>query len=243
MCDVQSPYKETMSYFGGLGAGKGWNTFNFILVPAEFESLFTDLQFYFIVHNRRVEINYEYSDHGFIFKAYQLFFEQTLIGQNELDRREKWEIEQDIRISITDDLKKIEFENIVDKKGFISEEFKLVRPTEPVINITPFYLTLTKDEKLSVAYSNEEGVIGLQLTYPKFISWKTDNFNSVQETGAFGTSRLFDNLVDRIKNITHKAKMASLSKTYKPNFWISKQAVTLMNENRYFKLNHLTLRT
>ena len=230
-----------MSYFGGLGAGKGWNTFNFILTPVEFEFLFQDLQFYFVIDNRRVDIAYQQTEKNFIFNAYKLFFEQTLIGQNELEKAEKWEIEQNIRISIIDDLKKIEFENIVDKKGVVSQEFKLVRPTAPVINISPFYLTLTKDEKLSVAYMNEAGIIGLQLTYPKVVSWQKDHFNAVHETATFNSSRLFDILVNRIKNVTHKAKVNSISKTFKPNFWISKEASSQLNKNKYLTLNNLTI--
>ncbi|RYG08862.1 MAG: hypothetical protein EOO07_24880 [Chitinophagaceae bacterium] len=230
-----------MGYFGGLGAGKGWNTFNFILTPAEFELLFEDLQFNFVIDNQRVEIGYRQTNRDNIFNAYKRFFEETLIGEKERSKKEKWDIERLIRISIIDDLKKIEFDDIVDKKGGVSKEFKLVRPTEPVINISPFYITLTGTEKLSIAYMNDDGIIGLQLNYPKAVSWKVDNFSTVQDTKAFATSSLFDVLVKRIKNVSHKATVSSSEKTFKPNFWISKNAASLINSNRYLLSKNLTM--
>lgn len=231
-----------MNYFGGFGVGKGWKKHNFILTPIEFELLFTDLQFYFVITNSSVPIDYKYSNNDSIFKAYALFFEQVLIGQQEITREEKLGIEQNIRISVIDEFKKIDFESIVNKKGVvISQEYKLVKPREPVINISPFYLTVTEDEKLNVTFMNEEGIIGLELTYPKFVSWERDDFNSIQETSNYTSSGLFDILVERIKNIAHKAKVISDSKIYKPNFWISNAAAVLINKNRFLTLNNLRI--
>ena len=230
-----------MSYFGGLGAGKGWNTFSFILTPSEFEILFKDLQFNFVINNQRVEIDYQQTEKDVVFNAYEKFFEQVLTGQKKLSEKAKWEIESLIRISIIDDLKKIEFDDIVDKKGLVSKDFKLVRPTEPVINISPFYITLTGSEKLSIAFFNTDGVIGLQLTYPKVVSWKKDNFESVQETKSFQASQLFEVLVKRIKSVSHKAKVSYNSTDFKPNFWISNEAATVINKNPYLISKQLTI--
>lgn len=230
-----------MSYFGGLGAGKGWNTFNFILTPPEFKLLFKDLQFSFVIDNKRVEIDYQQTERDVVFNAYEQFFEQVLIGQKELSEKAKWEIESLIRISIIDDLKKIEFADIVDKKGLVSKDFKLVRPTEPVINISPFYITLTGSEKLSIAFFNTDGIIGLQFNYPKVVSWKKDNFDTVQETKSFPANQLFEVLVKRVKSISHKAKVSSSSTDYKPNFWISNEATAVINKNKYLISRQLTI--
>ncbi|RZL18281.1 MAG: hypothetical protein EOO96_27780 [Pedobacter sp.] len=91
--NITLPLKKNMSYFGGLGAGKGWNTFNFILTPAEFELLFEDLQFNFVIDNQRVEIGYRQTDRDYIFGAYKRFFEEMLIGEKERSKKEKWDIE------------------------------------------------------------------------------------------------------------------------------------------------------
>jgi hypothetical protein len=230
-----------MGYFGGLGAGKGWNKFNFILTPKEFESIFKDLKFYFIITNTSVAIDYKKTDTSYIFDGYSDFFNEILIGTKELDRKEHWFYESKIRISITDDIDKIDFENIINKEE-VSKDFKLVRPTEPVINISPFCLYFLKDkESLSVAYRNTEGTIGLELTYPKFVSFLTGGDNSIIDAHAFNTYNLFNDLVKNIKALSNKAKVQSQTKLYRPNFWISPEAKKAINENRYLKSNSLTI--
>jgi hypothetical protein len=146
-----------------------------------------------------------------------------------------------MRISITDDIDKIDFENIINKEE-VSKEFKLVRPTEPVINISPFYLYFFKDkESLSVAFMNTEGTIGLELTYPKFVSFLIDGDNSIIDAHAFNNYNLFNDLIKNIKALSDKAKVQSQTKLYRPNFWISPEAKKVINENRYLKSNSLII--
>lgn len=231
-----------MSYFGGLGTGKGWHTFNFIITPKEFESIFDELKFEFVITNSRVEIDYKKTEKQFIFTNYEDFFNARLITENEVDKKEQLCFESKIRISITDDLSKIHFIDMRDRKGEISNDFKLVRPTEPVINISPFFLTYSKTiESLSVAYSNPEGTIGLELTYPKFVSFENDGFKNLYDTHTFTTCNLFNNLINNIKVISNKAKVQSNTKLFRPNFWISPEAKKVINQNHYIKTNNLNI--
>lgn len=225
-----------------MGTGKGWNKFNFILTPTEFELIFRDLSFSFVITGARVEIDYQQTYQNIIFDAYKLFFEQVLIGKNTLEKTERWNYEKNIRISIIDDINKIKFKDIINDNREISQEFKLVNPIEPVINISPFYLYFLKNpEKLSIAYLNDEGVIGLQFSYPKFISWETKNFNKIHTTEEFKANMLLNNLIKNIKQISHKAKVISISKVHKPNLWISNEASLLINKNKYLISNELTI--
>lgn len=231
-----------MSYFGGLGAGKGWNTFNFIITPKEFELIFRDLNFNFVITNTRVPVAYKKTDKSLVFDGYHDFFNAIIIGENEYDKKEYWSYEYKIRVSITNDLSKIKFEKIIDKKGIISDEFKTVRPTEPVINISPLYLTFFKEKQsLNLAYLNTEGTIGLALTYPKFVSFAADKFNSAIDAHTFGTYNLYTDLVNNIKAISNKAKVQSNAKLYRPNFWISPEAKKTIHTNRYLKSNELII--
>jgi len=228
-----------MSYFGGLGAGKGWNTFKFILTPAEFESIFKDLNYYFIITNSRVEIDYTKTEKQFVFDSYKDFFNAILIEEKKVEEKEQWSFESKIRISIIDSLSKIDFEDIRDKKGKISNEFKLVRPIEPVINISPLYITSYKNkESLSISVYNTEGTIGLELNYPKFVSFAPD-FETPIETNSFDTYNLFNLLIKNIKSISNKAKVQSDTKLFRPNFWISPDAKKVINQNHYIKTNNL----
>lgn len=231
-----------MGYFGGLGSGKGWSKFNFILTPKEFESIFKDLKFYFVITNTRVPIDYKATDKSYIFDSYNDFFNEIIIREKEFDQKEQWVYESKIRISITDDISKINFKEITNKNGIVSNEFKIVNPTEPVITISPFYLTFYKDkENLSVAYMNTEGTIGLELTYPKFISFADDGFNTTIDAHKFNNYLLFNDLVKNIKALSNKAKVQSSTKMYRPNFWISAEAKKEINKNFYLKTNSLTI--
>lgn len=226
-----------MSYFGGLGAGKGWNTFNFVITPKEFESIFEKQEYSFVITNTRVEIDYKKSDNKSIFNSYEDFYNNILTGNN----KDRWTFESKIRISIIDDISKIQFEDIVSKRGIVSSDFKLVSPTEPVINIRPLYLTYFKiKESVSVAYMNEEGTIGLEFTYPKFVSFRKDNFEII-DAHTFSTYNLFNNLVKNIKAISNKAKLQSSTKLFRPNFWISPEAKKIINQNQYLKSNDLNI--
>ncbi|GAA3777330.1 hypothetical protein [Flavobacterium ginsengiterrae] len=227
-----------MSYFGGLGSGKGWNTFNFILTPKEFNSIFENQKYSFVITNSRVEIDYTETDKEFIFNSYKDFFNEIIIG----DKKDYWIFEEKIRISITDDINKIQFNDIINKKGIVSSDFKLVSPTEPVINIRPLYLTYSKiKESPTIAYRNTEGTIGLELTYPKVVSFRKDDFKTLIDAHTFTTYNLFNNLIKNIKAISNKAKLEKGAKLFRPNFWISAEAKKVINENHYLKSNDLKI--
>jgi len=230
-----------MGYFAGLGSGKGWILFNFILTPDEFKEVFDGLKYSFVTTNSRVESDYIESSEQNYFQAYKHFFEQTLIGQKSLNRQELWNIERPVRKSIIDDIDKISFREVKDDKGK-PMPYKVAEPLEPVINISPFYLQYLKEkELLSVAYYNEKGIIGLQLQYPKYVTWYNTDIPETIETNSFDSFALFETLVERIKRRTKKAKVQSPTKLFKPNFWISENAVLLINENKYLKDNEFEI--
>ena len=203
-----------MSYFAGLGAGKGWHTFHFIVMPDELQNIFSDLDYWFVLANQRVPINYRVEDKTSLFGSYKLYFEKLFSGEPFL--KKDWQIESGIRISITDDSKKIEFQPMLDKEKKKSNEFKLVRPTEPVINVAPFSLYPIESGGLSIAYSESERNIGLELNYPKFISLDSENHSFWHETNEFSTSDLYFDLQKRIKKISRKAKILRDEKLIKP---------------------------
>jgi hypothetical protein len=164
------------------------------------------------------------------------------LEKKNLDRKQHWFYESRIRIAITDDSTKINFKEITNKEGLVSNEFKTVDPTEPVITISPFYLMYFPDkENLSISYMNTEGTIGLELTYPKFVRFLTDGDNAIIDAHTFANYTLFNDLIKNIKVLSAKAKLQSNTKLYRPNFWISSEAKKNINENRYLKSNSLII--
>jgi hypothetical protein len=219
-------------YFAGLGSGRGWIVFNFILTPEELQKVFDGLKYLFVNTNSRVESDYTESSKQNYFQAYKNFFEQILIGQQSLNRQDSWNIERPVHESIIDDISKVFYRELDDKA------YKMVEPLEPLINITPFYLQYLADkDSLSVAYLNEKGIIGLQLQYPKYVTWYDTENPKIIETNSFESFTLFKTLVERIKKQARKAKVQSPTKLFKPNFWISESAVLLINKNKYLQEN------
>jgi len=218
-----------MSYFGGLGAGRGWHTFRFIVLPDELQNIFLDLDYWFVLTNQRVPISYRVEDKNSLFKNYELYFEKIFSGEPFL--KKDWQIESGIRISIIDDSKKIEFEPVFNKLKEKSKEYKLVRPTEPVINVAPFSLYPIESGGLSVAYSESERNVGLELTYPKVISLDSEEHRFLHETKDFSTYHLYFELPNRIKKISKKAIVLRNEKLIRPNFWISPKCVEIFRNN------------
>lgn len=230
---------KALGYFAGLGSGKGWHSFHFILTPEELSEVFKGLDYFFVITGSRVDSDYKETPRQEYFDAYSVFFEEILIGEKAHGKKELWQVERPVRISITDKLANIAFEDIFDAEGNLVP-YKLVIPQEPVINMEPFYLFWSAEqEKLSVAYYNKSGVIGLALTFPKFVSINDAEY---VDTTSYETARLYGILVKRIKGISRKAKVETPVKIFKPNFWIGRKALESINRNQYLRLNHLEIK-
>lgn len=229
-----------MSIYGGLGAGRGWHTFKFVLRPESLERVFQNMTYWFVITNTRVPIDYKIARETSFFDDYATLFGRIVSGKDWI-RKEDWGFESAIRISMTNDLETIKFENIKNRKGEISSEYKSVRPTEPIVNIRPFYLHL-KNGKLSIATSNEEGILGLELSYPKVVSFDSEGHEYLYETNQYSGYELFMELTSRIKDVSHKAKLSGIQKTYRPNFWVDNTIPDEINNNSYLKKNQLILK-
>lgn len=229
------------TYFSGLGSGKGWDRFAFILTPKELEQVFDGLDFSFINTSSGMETAGS-TPVSAIFEAYRIFFEKILTGNELLNQKEMWEIERKVRISIIADIKDVEFEDIPYNEKEQTGGFKMARPQEPVIHLQPLYLYLKQNGQLSISIFNTEGVIGLELTFPKFISWKKDNFSKHVSTEAYKTNALYKVILTQIKNLAHKATVSRNDKQFKPNFWVSGNAAAIINRNKYLVKNSLIIR-
>lgn len=228
-----------MSYFGGLGAGKGWDKFKFVLTPADLRSIFENLNYWFVITNSAVVIDYSITDKDSLFENYKRYYNKIVSGEPRTTKEDS-QIESGIRISITDSPAKISFEEICSKKGTVSKEFKRVVVQEPVVNVTPFYLAY-ENEQLTIQSYNEEGALGLEFNYPKVVSFDFEQHAALHDTTANSNKLLFDNLIARIKERARKAKLVSPAKGFRPNFWISEDSLEEVNRNYYLRRHALKL--
>jgi hypothetical protein len=222
-----------------IGIGRGWNRFKFVLTPNELKDVFQGLEYWFAITNSRVPVEYEVNDKESLFGNYLVLYNKIVSGQPWI-RKEDFRIEMKVSLSITHDPRKITFERIEDKEIEDGHLYKLPFLMEPVIHISPFYLDY-RNQELSDRFFNQEGIIGLELTFPKF-AWFSDGGHKIKhDTATFHGKHLYDELVKRIKKKTKKAKLTDTIKTFKPNFWISESASQDINANWYLRQNNLRL--
>ncbi|ATA89196.1 hypothetical protein CAPN001_13590 [Capnocytophaga stomatis] len=209
--------------------GITWDKFYFVITPDEFQLIFSTKDFYFMKTNCRVPLDYQYDSKESIFSAYQNFWEKIILGKIKLANPEFTDTYLPMYISMVDDYRKVRFEKF-DSKSDGNIDFKRVRSKKAFIGLSPAELSFFNN-KISMAYFNNEGKIGLSLVYPKSI----DGVSTENEP----TAPIYKGMVKSIKNICKKAKISDGKTEYKPNLWISENAKNLINSNIYLTKNNL----
>lgn len=214
-----------------------WHKFKFVLHPSEFEIIFSGLDYFIAITNERVEIDYKIEDKTSIFKEYELYYNKMISGSKR--KKEEWKL--DIYTQITDNPKYIDFEIFEIKENKQLKKFKRVIQNEPVINVSPFSLTVNEiKNQLRVNIFDDTGNsnIGLEFSYPKEI-WQNDK---TVKTENFTTYKLYVELVKRIKKISRKAKAVRNEENSSLDFWISDKSLSGVNNNVGLKENSITLK-
>ncbi len=217
--------------------GLKWLSFNFVLKPGEFESIFKDLQYYFAVTNQRVDVDYQITDKTSVFRSYDLFYNKVISGDEW--SKEDWRL--DINTAITDNPELIKYEAFEREENNEIKTFKRVVQMDPVINISPFTLRVDNKDRLTVAIADHtrNTYVGLQFTYPKeYYSFETDNCYLTENMSTFA---LYRELISRIKKNSKKANAVRNGKSFKPNFWISPNCISEINNNFGLRKNSITL--
>ncbi|MDO5106439.1 hypothetical protein [Capnocytophaga sp.] len=211
---------------------KGWHQFYFVITPAEFELIFSQMNALFVA-NKKVNEPLQSVPKSEVFKKYKTLHHSILYKKCESNLIEGWFSE-----NIIDDLKKIQVAPVVkaDKKRTV---FQSLPPAEPMVGLSPFDLTfLEQKNSLSMAYHNPKGVLGMQLSYPKAVAW---NYTKLEETDSFAMRKIYDTLTAEIKKLCKKAKVQQGDRLFRPNFWISEQAKNQINSNAYLTENNLQI--
>lgn len=214
-----------------------WHKFKFVLHPSEFEIIFSDLDYFIAITNERVEADYKIEDKTSIFKEYELYYNKMISGSKR--KKEEWKL--DIYTQITDNPKYIDFEIFEIKENKQLKKFKRAIQNEPVINVSPFSLTVNEiKNQLRVNIFDDTGNsnIGLEFSYPKEI-WQNDK---TVKTENFTTYKLYVELVKRIKKFSRKAKAVRNEENSSLDFWISDKSLSGVNNNVGLKENSITLK-
>ncbi len=211
--------------------------FNFVIIPEEFEAIFSREDYEFVTNNMRVDMDYISTEKQEIFTAYQQYYEKILLREEKYNHKILCPFENKMRQSMIDQTQKLIFPEVI-LNGKVSDKYKLVCSKEPFMNIDPFHLLYIKEKKLlSTIYFEPESTFGLRLTYPKTISLadKNNNLRGNYDTEKYPMCVIFNDIVNRIKKISHKAKMVKGEQLLKPDFWISDKAKEQVGKNYYLQ--------
>ena len=178
-----------MSYFGGLGAGKGWHTFLFALTVDELDRVLRSRDLFVVITNARVPADYSCTPLDEFLRAYEDYL-AAMPTEVEIPRKLAGEIHTSLAASLA----------IFNPKPCPDTAYKIMNPTEPVVNLAPVPVSYHND-KLSTATMSKVS-LGIEMTFPKFVSFERDDFETLHPTEPFDNHRLFTDLRSCITGMT-----------------------------------------
>jgi len=221
-----------MGYFGGLGAGKGWHKFHFIITPDELYDVLNK-GYCFVIDNRRSLLDYKDTELSEYILHYRKYFHRISTGK-EFNRKIDWKYTSPLHISITHDRSIYETQVCPDPK------YRVFNAREPVINVRAFEILRT-EKGISVDIYHGDGFVGLALFYPKIVSFDSEGHEYLYETNEYQGLHIYNTIVNDIKSITKGCKMEVDSKLYRPRIKISNASKDLINNSDYLKNNNIVI--
>ncbi|SRR5712692_1078063 len=158
-----------MSYFGGLGAGKGWLGYKFLIGPEVLRRVLASTNPFLIVTNGRVPADYKFTPLEEYVEAYERYLQAILETAEAAENPFS-----EIRIGLAASLDKFSWEPCPDKR------YKLAETEEPVVNLSPLMLHYDGKQLSTNVFSNL--YFGLEMTFPRVISLSRDKHEILYET-------------------------------------------------------------
>jgi hypothetical protein len=194
-----------MTYFGGLGAGKGWLTFFFLVEPEILRDVLVAANAVLVVTNRRVPAAYKSTPKTEYLKAYERYVEATLESPTAARLASR-----DVYISLAASLKT--FSPVVCSDA----RYKLMNAEEPVVNLSPEMLHYDESRgRLSTNVFSDDLYFGLQLSFPRVVSIDRDNHEVVSPTTDFATAAIYEDVKSRIQSVTLPCRIRSPSREHR----------------------------
>lgn len=193
-----------MGYFGGLGAGKGWLKFLFIVEPAVLREVLIATSPVLVITNSRVPADYEATPLDEYLAAYSCYLD-AMLESPEAARMAAMAIYMGLAASL----------DRFSPTPCPDTRYKLMNSDEPVVNLRP--LTLHFDARSGQLCTNvmSDLYFGVELSFPRLISLDRDKHEVLYETGPFPTYDIFEEVRSRIQNVTRPCKIRSPSREHR----------------------------
>ena len=193
-----------MGYFGGLGAGKGWLRFLFVVDPDVLREVLIATKAVLVIMNSRVPADYEATPLNEYVAAYSRYLEATLESAEAAQKASGGTY-----MGLAASLDKFSPTPCPDAR------YKLMSCDEPVVNLSP--LTLYFDARRGQLCTNVMSNIyfGLDLSFPRVFSLGRDKHEILYETEQLATHDIFEGVKSRIQKLTQPCKIRSPSREHR----------------------------
>lgn len=214
-----------MGYFGGFGAGKGWQSYYFLITPDELHAQLAALELSLVITNCRVPVTYFSTPIEEYREQYAAYFRAVSGEGDGVD----WHVTSPMYISLTRPSVHIGFEVITRHP-----EYKLVEPSEPLINLSPFPLYYDNErQQISLVHGGMESwSFGLRMDYPKVVSYSSEHHECLHNTSSYMNAELFAQLKGGIDCITTNATILSPAKRHRTKVRISEAVLSQVYRSR-----------
>jgi len=207
-----------MSYSGGLGAGKGWYKFQFAVTPNEMSNVLRSYNLFVVKTTKRVPIDYSYTSLDEYLDSYQQYVD-AMVNTVEVPWRFCSSISHSLVTSLT----------IFEPKVCPDPAYKLMNPIESVINLGPVPISYS-NKKLSTAVTSNIS-FGIEMTFPKVVSFDKDGHETLYATDCFETYKLFTELCSLITKITKPCVFRSERQQHRTKIRISHEMAICMKKH------------
>ncbi len=192
-----------MSYFGGIGAGKGWLTFLFLVEPEILRDVL-------VVNSSRVPVEYESTPMTGLLEAYARYLDAMLESSDAAERAS-----MEIRIGLAASVDKFSPRLCPDKN------YKVMNTEEPVVNFGP--TTLYYDTWRGQLCTNVMSKLyfGAELTFSRVISLDRDKHEFLYDTAELPTFGIFQSVKSQLQKVTRPCKIRSPSREHRTSIRIT----------------------
>ena len=209
-----------MNYFGGLGAGKGWMKFLFLVEPEMLREVLIATKSILVITNSRVPAEYV-----------STALDEYIAAQSQY---------LDAMLASTEKAKKAAMATYMGLAASLDRfspmpcpdsRYKLMKSDEPVVNLTP--LTLYFDPLRGQLCTNvmSDLYFGIELSFPRVISLARDKHEVLYETCGFPTFGIFEGVKSRIQKVTKPCKIRSPSREHRTPIRITERMRDRMKQH------------
>jgi hypothetical protein len=193
-----------MGYFGGLGEGKGWLKFRFVVDRDVLREVLIATKPILVITNSRVPAEYEATPLDEYIAAYSRYLEAMLESAEAVQKAA-----MATYMGLAGSLDRFSPLPCPDSR------YKLMDCDEPVVNLAP--LTLYFDARRGQLWTNVTSNLyfGVELSFPRVISLERDKDEVLYKTAQFPTYAIFERVKSRIQKVTKPCKIRSSSREHR----------------------------